>query len=64
VEEDLLLSAQLPNLLHRLDDANLVVDLHYAHQCRLGPDGVFEPFQIDEAAARYGQIGDVVTLLL
>mmetsp|Transcript_30455 Transcript_30455/g.71157 ORF Transcript_30455/g.71157 Transcript_30455/m.71157 type:complete len:467 (-) Transcript_30455:143-1543(-) len=64
VEEDLVGAADLADLLHGLDDANLVVDRHHAAQHRVGADGSLELLEVHDAVLLHRQIGNLEALLL
>mmetsp|Transcript_6707 Transcript_6707/g.14649 ORF Transcript_6707/g.14649 Transcript_6707/m.14649 type:complete len:368 (-) Transcript_6707:290-1393(-) len=64
VEEDLALLAELADLLNRLDDANLVVDVHDRDEARVGAHRRRELVHVDQAVLLDRKEGDVEALLL
>mmetsp|Transcript_4183 Transcript_4183/g.10665 ORF Transcript_4183/g.10665 Transcript_4183/m.10665 type:complete len:345 (+) Transcript_4183:193-1227(+) len=64
VEEDLVLATDLADLLHGLDDADLVVDCHDAAQNRVGADGGPELLDVDDAVLLHRQVRYLEALLL
>ena len=64
VEEHALLVAELADLLHGLDDADLVVCVHDADENGLVVHGALEVFDVDEAVGLDREVGDAVALLL
>lgn len=64
VEENFLAAAQLANLVHRLHNADLVVDCHDGNERRLRPDGLLQVFHADEAIGLDWQVGDIETFIL
>ena len=62
VEEDFVLAAQLADLLHGLDDADLVVDHHDGDEGGLLADGLLQVGHLDPALGVDRQVGDLEAL--
>lgn len=60
----LVLATDGADLLHGLDDADLVVDEHRGHHDGVGADGGAQRVEVDEALGVDRQVGDVEALLL
>lgn len=64
VEEDLLGSAKLSNLLDWLDDTNLVVDSHDRHHHGFGADSVLQLFHADSTVRLDREVCDFTSFIL
>src|SRR4051794_28030363 len=64
VEEDLLRSAELSDLLDGLHDTNLVVDSHDGDKHGFRPHGSLQLLHVDSAVGLDGKVCDLVTLVL
>src|SRR6185436_13883832 len=64
VEDDALRAAQLADLPHRLDHADLVVHHHDRNQDGVRPNGFFKAIQINEAVLHHFQIRGLEALAL
>jgi hypothetical protein len=64
VEWHALVLADAPNLLERLDDADLVVDGHDGDERRVGADGFLELGEVDQAVGADREVGDLEAFLL
>ena len=64
VEGDLLGAAELADLGHGLDHADLVVHGHHTDMGGVGSHGRFELFQVDQAVLLDGEVGDVEAFVL
>lgn len=64
VEENLLLTAQLANLVNGLDNTNFIVDSHDTDKGSFGANGRLQVFHLDQAVVLHGEIGDIETLVL
>ena len=63
VEDDALFVAERADFLDRLDDADFVVGVHDRDEDGLVVHGALEVFDVDEAVALHGEIGDAEALL-
>lgn len=64
MEEDLVLAADLADLLDGLDDTNLVVDHHHGDDGRIGADGSPQLIEVKHPVRIDREVGDLEALLL
>ena len=64
MEEDLPLPTDLPNLLYRLDNADLVVYVNNRAQQGVLAYSALQLVQVDDAVCLYRKVSDFVTLIL
>lgn len=64
VKVDLFGAAQFADFFHGLNDADLVIDGHYAHQHRIRSNGSFELFKVDQPITLHRQVRDLEAFVL